>query len=526
MESPEQGVLLESAEQPLRGQPPAPSGALKFRRVDRCQKVFHEIDVELLIGAEHPARAIWELTGRLDLTRFAAGVKTQQGQAGREAWDPRLLVSLWVYAYSEGISSAREIERDMEWEPGFLWLGGLKVVNHHTLSDFRVDHKEALDELFAQILAVLERAGCLSLERVMHDGTKIRAQGGVDTFRRAATLAAHLERARAVVAEMGAARPEEEGRSRKQAAQERAAREREERLAQAYAEAQKLQQEQGPGEDQRPVRVSMTEAEARLMKHGDNALAPSYNAQITTDAKEKIIVGVHLSQSSSDAQSLLPALAVVEENLGRRPEQAVVDGGFTNRDNIVACAAEPVDLIGSLPDPAERSVAAMKAAGIDAAFAPAQFVRTGEGDALQCPAGCRLEFVRQSKKRDNRYRQYQARGADCAGCGFQPKCCPKHSEQGRLVSILVEERAEVAAFRVKMETPEARAIYRQRGPVAEFPNAWLKEKEGLRKFRVRGLAKAGMELVWASLTYNVKAWIRLCWRPALAEIELFTAVVA
>lgn len=527
MQPAEQGVLVEMPEQPGAEGPTSPEGAFKFRRVDRRQTVLRMMDVEALIGTEHKARAIWDLTGRLDLSRFATSVKTREGRAGREAWDPQLLVSLWIYAYSEGISSAREIEREMEWEPGFQWLGGLEKVNHHTLSDFRVEHQAGLDRLFGELLGLLEHAGCLSLERVMHDGTKIRAQAGVDTFRREGSLKEHLERARAVVAQMGDPRGEkgkEEGRSRRQAAQERAARERQERVERAYEELQALRQEKGTEQDKQAVRVSMTEPEARMMKHGDNAIAPSYNAQITTDAAQKIIVGVHLSQSSSDAQSLAPALAEVEENLGRRPEQVVVDGGFTNRDTIVACAAQQTDLIGSLPDPAERSAAAMKSAGIDPAYAPGHFVRETEGDGLRCPAGCRLEFLRQNKKRDNLYRQYQARGVDCQGCAYQRQCCPNHPEQGRVVSILVEERAEVAEFRKKMQTPEAKAIYRQRGPVAEFPNAWIKEKLGLRKFRVRGLVKAGMEVLWASLTYNVMAWIRLCWRPQEAAIEFFTAV--
>jgi transposase len=526
MASPEQPKLIEIPEQPWAERAEGTCGELKLRRVDRRQTTLLTVDVEALIGAEHKARAIWELVGRMDLTPFRAGIKTREGQAGREAWDPQLLVSLWVYAYSEGIGSAREIERQMEWEPGFQWLGGLARVNYHTLSDFRVGHRAALDGLFAQLLGMLEHAGCLSLERVMHDGTKIRAQAGADTFRRERTVKEHLERARAVVAQMGDPCKDEgaeAGRSRKRAAQERAARERQERVERAYEELQALQQEQASEQDKQAVRVSVTEPEARVMRHGDNAIAPSYNAQVTTDAQHKIIVGVHLSQSSSDAQSLAPALVKVEENLGRRPEQVVVDGGFTNRDTIVACAQQQTDLIGSLPDPAERSAAAMKSAGIDPAFAPAQFVRQAEGDELRCPAGYRLKFLRQSRKRGNFYRQYQAQGADCRSCALQPRCCPKHAAQGRLVSILVQERAEVAEFRKKMQTPEARAIYRQRGPVAEFPNAWIKDKLGLRKFRVRGMAKAGMEMLWASLTYNVMAWIRLCWRPQRAAVEYFTA---
>ena len=67
-----------------------------------------------------------------------------------------------------------------------------------------------------------------------------------------------------------------------------------------------------------------------------------------------------------------------------------------------------------------------------------------------------------------------------------------------------------------MEPEEAQQIYRKRGPVAEFPNAWIKEKIGLRKFSLRGLAKAGIELTWACLSYNAMVWMRECWRSATA----------
>lgn len=464
-------------------------GRAKLRTVVREQTILAQISVDDLIGMDHKARSIWELAGLLDLSRFREPLKTRAGHAGRSAWDPRLLVSLWVYADSEGVSSAREIERLMEWEPGFQWLGGLGSVSHHTLSDFRVAHKEALSELFAQLLGMLEAGDLLSLERVMHDGTKIRAQAGADSFRREKSLREHVERARQVVAAMGDPRVETPARDRRQAARERVARERSERLDAALKEWEELSAEARSEKQKQEVRVSLSEPEARRMKHGDNAIAPGYNAQITTDAKHKIIVGAHLSQCSSDAQSLLPALEAVKANLGRQPAQVVVDGGFTNRDNIMACAKQEIELIGSLPDPRERSEAAMKSMGIDPAFAPHQFRILEDGKRLECPAGCSLEYVRQGKKRGGRYWQYQARGEDCRACESQPRCCPQNAETGRTVSIRKEEQADVAAFRKKMEQPEARAIYRQRGAIAEFSNAWIKEKLGLRKFRVEASSK-------------------------------------
>ena len=76
-----------------------------------------------------------------------------------------------------------------------------------------------------------------------------------------------------------------------------------------------------------------------------------------------------------------------------------------------------------------------------------------------------------------------------------PDKIPNKPAQGGSVSIQVEEQADMVAFRKKMEQAERQAVYRQRGPVAEFPNAWIKDKPGLLKFRVRGLAKAGTGLV-------------------------------
>lgn len=505
----DQGLLLHIPEQPdIPALVEEKKAAAKLRTVNRDQSMLVHIQVDELIGPDHKARAIWELTGRLDLSRFEEPLKTRQGQVGRAAWDPRLLVSIWVYAYSEAISSAREIERLMEWEPGLQWLGGLDKVNHHTLSDFRVAQREALDEVFTQVLGMLQASGLLSLERVMHDGTKIQAQAGSSSFRREKTLRHHLAEARKVVAEMGDPREEPGVGRRREAARERAAREREQQLDQTMKEWEKLAAEESEKEREQ-LRVSMTEPEARRMKHGNNAMVPSYNAQLTTAADHKIIVGASLSQCSSDAQSLMAAMEQVNERLNKLPTQVVVDGGFTNRDNIVACAEKKIDLVGSLPNPEERSEAAMKSAGIDPAFAPHHFTILETGKQLQCPAGCILEYVRQSRKRDDVYHQFQARGEDCSACRFQRSCCPKRPQRGRTVSIRMTEQADVAAFREKMKDTAMQAVYKQRAPVAEFPNAWIKEKLGLRKFRVRGLVKAGTELLWACLTYNILQWIRL-----------------
>src|SRR5579872_7267642 len=117
----------------------------RLASVDRRQMVLRTVDVESLIEEDHSARSIWELVGRLDLSRYYAEIGSVEGRAGRAPTDPQVLISLWLYAYSRGISSAREMAKRCEYEPAFQWLCGLEPISHRTLSGFHSSQKPALD---------------------------------------------------------------------------------------------------------------------------------------------------------------------------------------------------------------------------------------------------------------------------------------------------------------------------------------------------------------------------------------------
>src|SRR5271157_683384 len=239
-----------------------------IRRINREQMLWRAVDVEQLIGEDHPVRAIWDLVGRLDLEGFYAGIECSEEEGGRPTYDPRLLISLWIYAYSQGIGSAREVARRCEWEPALQWLTGCETVNYHTLASFRVEHREELDELFTQVLGLMSAEGLITLEQVVQDGTKIKAQAASDSFQGEAKIAEHLERARRRVREMGELEPEE-GAGRVEQAQRRARRERQQRLEQGLEELQKLR----PSKPR--ARVSVSEPEARRMRQAEAASRPT-----------------------------------------------------------------------------------------------------------------------------------------------------------------------------------------------------------------------------------------------------------
>ena len=492
--------------------------------VNRQQMVMRAVDVERLIEEDHPARAIWELIGRLDLSRYYAAIAAVEGRAGRDHTDPQVLISLWLYAYSRGISSAREVARQCEYEPAFQWLCALAPVSHRTLSGFRSRQKAALDDLFVQVLGMLSAEGLITLERVTLDGTKIKANAGGNTFRRKETLEVHLQLAREQVRLMEEQAAEEEQMAQRQeAARRRAARQRRGRLEAAVREVERLQQEKKDDRDSFVARASSTDPEAHVMRNGEGGTVPSYNVQLVTDAAQGLIVNVEATTDAVDHRQLAPALDRCEQTLGRRPREIVADGDYTNHASVAAAANCGVDFYGSWQEswkPGERD-----AQGRSAAFLASAFPYDAGQDCFTCPAGKILTHrAIQTREHGVRIHVYRAPREACRSCALRRQCAPPKARPVWVRSISrLEEPAATLAFKAKMATEEARQIYRQRSRIAEFPHAWIKERCGLRQFRCRGLLKATLEATWAALSYNLTRWFALKRQLTLDQAALASA---
>jgi len=499
------------ADWPLPSEPtPAPvqekprDAKPRFKAIDRRQSFFRAVDVEALIDEDHAARAIWSVVEELNLKGFSDEARAVEGFAGRAAVDPRLLASLWIYAYSQGIGAAREISRQCSYHPAFQWLTGAEEISGHTLSDFRVQHQPALEKLFVEVVGVLTAKGFVKLKRVMQDGTKVRANAAPDSFRRQPTLEEHLEQARAQCQELAKAEESQASLVQRRAGQ-RAAEERAARLEAAVAEIKAL----GGGSDQE-VRVSSSDPEARNMKQPDGGFAPSYNVQVTTSAEGKAIVSLEVTQAGNDFDQLAPAIDRMKRMLGSKPEQAVVDGGYVNEKNMVEMETQGVELIGPVKD---KAAICYERAGVKEEFYAEHFRFDPAENCMYCPLGVRLGYQGKTKNELVVIHKYQAHLQDCAVCARKGDCCPKNEKRGRSVQRS-EYQKEIQALREQMATPEKQAIYRQRSEVAETPNLWLKAKFGLRQFHVRGLAKVGQEALWAALTYNILLLLR-CRKQAM-----------
>ena len=404
----------------------------RLKQINRQQMLLRAVDVEQLIEPGHSARAIWEFVGRLNLDSFYQSVHSLEGSAGRSAFDPRLLISIWIYAYSRGIGSAREISRLCEIDPAFQWLTGMDSINHHSLSDFRVDHRTALDELFTQVLGLLSHEGLITLERVMQDGTKVRALAQANTFCREDRIHGHLDAARQHVKAMGD--PEQEPPSdRSGQAKLRAARERVEKLDRALKEIEKLRTAKMEDKRGYEPRVSITDPDARIMKTSDGGFAPSYNMQIVTDSHMGVIADVRVTQDVNDKFQLLPGMEGLESRFQQRPKEVVADGDFTTNLSVIQMAEREIDFFGSWnPGPAVRTYTEPDWRGIHPEFQRDAFRYDTVQDVYVCPAGKLLVFGKANKlPHGGEDRFYKATQADCGPCENRERCCPHYTDPGK-----------------------------------------------------------------------------------------------
>lgn len=426
----------------LRGQPP------RLLQPNRKQIELRASDLESLLGEDHRARLVWGYVEQQDLSALTVAIKARGSNAGRAAIDPRILFALWLYATLEGVGSGREIARLAREHDAYRWVCGGVSVNYHALNDFRSGNDALMDEVLTANVAALASAGAISLERVAQDGMRVRADAGAASFRREASLQQHLAEAGELVAgikQRAAADPAAASR-RVQAARERAAQEREERIRAALEQLPQVQAaKRRNGDKPEDARVSTTDADARVMKMGDGGFRPAFNVQLATTCEDQVIVGVAVTNVGSDMAQMAPMVQQVIERTGCTPEQWLVDGGFPAHEQIDAVHDQTdgkTEVIAPVPEP-------RKAKTQDQDEPPPDKHQRKDGDS-----------------------------------------------------------EAVAQWRERMATDQAKDVYKQRAATAECANA-LARNRGLLRLPVRGLAKVRAVAYLYALAHNLMRIVKI-----------------
>ncbi|HKX45890.1 MAG TPA: IS1182 family transposase [Planctomycetota bacterium] len=329
-------MLFEGGEETVERPAESAVGDARLKRANRSQSVLDAVSLDDLIAADHRARAFWHLLEGLDLSRFAAPIKSREGHVGRPAFDPQVLLCLWLFAISEGIGSARHLARLCERDAPYRWIcGGLRP-SAHTLSDFRVAHGAGLDELLTELLAALLRSGVVRLKRVAQDGVRVRASASAASFRRERSLRKCQKQAREQVraTKVELDTPARDESTRKQAARLRAAQDREQRVSKALEALEELRGGSQRQKDAAEVRASTSDPEARVMRMADGGYRPAFNVQAAVETESRLVVDVSVGNRGNDLNQLAPMLDRIQARTGRLPEQYLIDGGYAKKTEI------------------------------------------------------------------------------------------------------------------------------------------------------------------------------------------------
>lgn len=428
----------------------------KFRPYDPDQALLLPPSLREWLPEGHLSFFISDTVDELDLSALEKQYGTEG--PGKQAFDPRMMVKVLVYAYATGTFSSRKIAKKLHEDVAFRVLAANNFPAHRTISDFRQRHLAEFRELFVQIVRLAGEVGLVQLGTVAVDGSKVKASASKHKAMSYARMQEEEKRLRQEIRELiakaqetdaaedsgrasvGGDLPAELARREERVKKIRAARK---RLESRQAEADR-EQGREPGDEDRngkpgrpfqrrcgepeaKAQENFTDPDSRIMKRGSSGFEQCYNAQIAVDETERIIVATAVTQSASDVEQLIPLLDAVEANTGETPACCLADAGYRSESNLEELATRNI-----------------------------------EG--------------------------YVAIGREQDGAQKTP-------------SLLLAATRRMAR---KLRTKRGQRIYRKRKWIGEPPFAWIKSAMGFDRFHLRGLGKVTAEWNLACLAANLR----------------------
>jgi Transposase DDE domain/Transposase domain (DUF772) len=418
---------------------------------------------------------------------------------GRCALHPRTLLGLIVYGMVKRQWTLRELETLAKCDAGAWLMCGGHQPDHSTIGKFIQLHSELLsDEFFADLMRQI--AGRLKLRAGVAavDATVIEAASGRFGLLRAEAAGARAEEARRAAAE----HPQDTGLAEKAELAQAAAAAVEQRDARRSAKGSQGQ-----------VKVAPAEPEAMYQPRKDGVRCASYKPAVLVEqapcelesgpATVQLIAaqGVHPSSEPALFTGLLDQHRRV---LGCDPVTVLADAGYSTLEILVDSCKRGLDLL--CPSGRARGDDDWSKRGKSGKFSKHAFIYDAERDLCRCPAGRELLPERPRFDREGReYRRYVA--ASCEGCALRERCTD--SQTGRTLKRYVNDEYKEAMVEV-MGQGRARARYRLRGALVERIFAELRERQGLKRFRRRGLLAVRAEFALHCMAYNLKQ-AAACW---------------
>lgn len=458
------------------------------------------------LSGDHLARQVDAAVEMLDLSPLFASYFG----AGKKALRPDLLLKLVIYEMRSNRPSSAQWARDVRENEPVRWLLFGMEPSRARLYDFRDRVAPFLAEWNAQVLCAAVEEDMTLATRTALDSSSVAAHAS----RRQLLNEERLRKRRAVIddglkrlqrGETLTDRPGWLGKT------EAGLHEQKQRYRRA---AEVLRQRLAANDDRRSsnrkpaekVLVSVTDPEAVLARDKLNVFRPLYSVQLLRDLDSALIFSYDVLTQNNDNGVLEPMIERMSDSVGRKPDEVFVDSGYVSIRHLAFCAQAGITLYGPCQENDFSQQNGKKRQQNQHTELPKSAFRwLADEQTYQCPEGHRLHFAhtKQQRRADHTITLslYTCPAGHCLTCPRQT-ACTRTPKKGRTVSRMENEEL-LDALRVRMQTDEAKRLYKLRSQTVELTYADLKEHRGLRRFHGRGLDRTRAEIGCLVLTHNL-----------------------
>lgn len=428
--------------------------------------------------------------------------------AGKKALRPDLLLKLVLYEMQNNRPSPAQWTRDVrESEPAQWLLLGMKP-SRARLYDFRDRIAPFLREWNARVLQVAMEERMTPARRVSLDSSSVAAHAS----RRHLLNEERLQKRREAIEDrlQRPARKESDkpGWLAETESGLRIQKQRYELAAQVLRERQAANalRRSSKRKSVEKILVSPTDPEAVLARDKLNVFRPLYSPQLLRDLDSPLIFSYDVLTQNNDNGVLEPMIERMADNVGRKPEEVLVDSGYVSVHHLDFCRQAGVTLYGPCQENDYSAQNGKKRQQNQHTELPKSAFRWLESEQeYECPAGHRLHFRKTQTQSRADYTVtlalYVCPAEHCQACARQT-ACTRTPKKGRSVSRMENEEL-IDALRARMQAPEAKRLYKLRSQTVELNYADMKEHRGLRRFHGRRLHRVTAEVGTLVLAHNL-----------------------
>ena len=474
--------------------------------VEFNQRALFPTNIFDLLPSDHPCYVYEDIFEQLD----TSSVEEKFSIRGQNAYHPRLITSILIFAYTQGVFSSREIEKRCHEDLSFMFISHSNCPNFRVLSDFRKDNHEFFKDCFKQSVLLAKEAGMVSLGHVSLDGSKFKANTSKHkamSYGRLKSKEKELtQEIEALILKADKCDKEEDEDYKDNTGYEipDELKIKEKRLAkikEAKKALEKREKELNLGKTiENKKQISFADKEARIMGKNGN-FDYSYNGQISVDEDNQIIVGQHLTQNANDKKEVKKALKEMKETTDDLPDKMSLDNGYMSGNNLEAFEDKEIDVYiatgkGEKKDHRDIEDSNRKVKKSD-------FTYDEDKDCFVCPAGHTLGLKRHS---NDGKKVYQGIKAECDACPYTARCCGSKKGQPRTINTDDKEPLRQEMIQ-KMEQQSSKEIYRKRKKIVEPVFGQIKNS-GFRGFSLRGDEKVKGEFSLVCSVHNFRKIVK------------------